>query len=134
MATDHKALLIIDMLNDYLQEGAPREVPAGRWIVENILGEIRYAREKGRPVIYLCDRHNPDDPEFEVRPPHAIAGTEGAKVIAAIAPQAGEHGRSLGVGAAAVRGPLHERANRGPCHPQGQLLGVLPHRLGRSLG
>lgn len=89
--SDHKALLIIDMLNDYLEEGAPREVPAGRWILDNIAGEIRYAREKGRPVIYLCDRHKVDDPEFEIRPPHAIVGTHGAEVIDVLAPQPGDH-------------------------------------------
>ncbi|MBN2496442.1 MAG: cysteine hydrolase [Deltaproteobacteria bacterium] len=91
MAFDHKALLIIDMLNDYIEEGSPREVPAGRWIIENIAGEIRYAREKGRPIIYLCDRHSENDLEFEYRPPHAIEGTRGAEVIEALSPQSGDH-------------------------------------------
>lgn len=86
----NKALLVIDMLRDFIEEGAPQEVPAGRWIIENIAGEIRYAREKNRPVIYLCDRHDPDDPEFESTPPHAVRGTPGAEVIEALAPRAGD--------------------------------------------
>jgi nicotinamidase/pyrazinamidase len=87
----NKALLIIDMQKDFIEEGSPLEVPAGRWIVENIAGEIRYAREKARPIIYLCDRHQPDDPEFEVGPRHAVTGTPGAEVIDALAPQPGDH-------------------------------------------
>jgi nicotinamidase/pyrazinamidase len=87
----YKALLIVDMLKDFIEDGAPLQVPAAKGIVENIAGEIRYAREKGRPVIYLCDRHTPDDPEFENGTSHAVAGTPGADVIDALAPQPGDH-------------------------------------------
>lgn len=88
---DHKALCVINMLNDFIEEGAPMEVPAGRWIIENIRGEIRYAREKGRPIFYICDRHEPDDPEFEVWPVHALRGTRGAEFIDALTPQPGDY-------------------------------------------
>jgi nicotinamidase/pyrazinamidase len=91
MSNQHKALFVINMLRDYLEEGAPLEIPAGRWIIENIAGEIRYAREKGRPIIYLCDAHEQDDPEFEHLPRHAVKGTRGAEVIDALAPQPGDH-------------------------------------------
>ena len=91
MDQPHKALLIVDMLKDFIDEGAPLQVPAGRWIVENIAGEIRYAREKGRPIIYLCDRHAADDPEFDYWPAHAVKGTPGAEVIDTLAPQPGDH-------------------------------------------
>ncbi|MFC1654367.1 cysteine hydrolase family protein [Myxococcota bacterium] len=91
MEKSHKALLIIDMQRDYIEEGAPMEVPAGRWIVENIAGEIRYAREKGRPIIFICQSHEKDDPEFEVRPSHAVKDTPGAEVIDALEPQAGDN-------------------------------------------
>lgn len=84
---DKKALIIVDMLKDFIDDGAPLEVPAGRWVVENIAGEIRYHRERKRPIIYVCDRHEPNDPEFEYWPPHAIKGTRGAEVIDALAPQ-----------------------------------------------
>ena len=87
MYKSHKALLIVDMLNDFVQEGAPLEVPASRWIIENIAGEIRYAREKKRPIIYLCDCHASDDPEFEYWSPHAVKGTQGAEVIQQLTPQ-----------------------------------------------
>jgi nicotinamidase-related amidase len=82
----HKALLVVDMLRDYLEEGAPMEVPAGRQIIENVAGEVRYAREKGRPIIFVCDRHAQDDLEFEHWPVHAVAGTLGAEVIEELTP------------------------------------------------
>ncbi len=91
MERQHKALLIVNMLKDFVEPGAPMEVPAGRDIIENIAGEIRYAREKGRPIIYICDSHEPDDPEFDLWPPHAIKDTEGARVIDALAPQPGDY-------------------------------------------
>jgi nicotinamidase-related amidase len=91
MDKPNKALLIIDMIRDFVDVGAAQEVPAGRWIIENILGEIRYAREKHRPIIFLCDRHEPDDPEFETGPRHAVRGTPGCEVIDALAPLPGDH-------------------------------------------
>ena len=86
----HKALLVVDMQKDFLIEGAPMEVPAGRDIIANVAGEVRYAREKGRPVIYLCDTHIEDDPKFEYRPPHAIRSTPGAEIVDELAPQTGD--------------------------------------------
>ena len=86
----HKALIIVNMLRDFIEEGAPMEVPAGRWIVENIAGEIRYAREKGRPIIFICQSHEKDDPDFDAHPPYAVKGTPGAEVIDAFEPQAGD--------------------------------------------
>lgn len=83
------ALLIIDMLNDFVLPGAPLEVPKTRAIVKKIKQELDKARAKGRTVIYICDAHTEDDPEFSRMgwPPHAICGTEGAAVISELAPQ-----------------------------------------------
>ncbi len=81
-----EALLIIDMLNDFVLEGAPLEVPSTRDIVPNIAKKIKEARESGIPVVYLCDSHSPDDPEFKVWPRHAVKGTKGAQVIDELKP------------------------------------------------
>ncbi len=91
MARQHKALLIVNMLNDFIQPGAPMEVPAGRAIIDAIAGEIRYAREKGRPIIYVCDRHEEGDPEFDLWPEHAVRGTPGAEVVEQLAPQPADY-------------------------------------------
>ena len=45
---------------------------------------------KGSKVIFLCDNHDPDDLEFEMFPPHCIAGTEEAEVIPELADYEGE--------------------------------------------
>ncbi|MHC4197344.1 MAG: cysteine hydrolase family protein [Planctomycetota bacterium] len=85
-----KALLIIDMLNDFVVKGAPLEVPRSRGIVGNIKKEISKAHRSKIPVLYCCDRHLKDDREFEVWPPHAIKGTRGAEVIEELKPRKGD--------------------------------------------
>jgi len=87
------ALLIIDMLNDFVREGAPLEVPATRTIVPALQERLATARVAEVPVIYICDAHEPDDPEFARMgwPPHAVKGTPGAAVVAELAPRASDH-------------------------------------------
>ncbi len=87
-----EALLVIDMLNDFVLEGAPLEVPETRKVIPVIKNEIERARSEGRPVIYICDAHDKDDKEFTKFgwPPHAIKGTEGAKVVRELEPQDGD--------------------------------------------
>jgi nicotinamidase/pyrazinamidase len=83
------ALLIIDMLNDFVLPGAPLEVPETRSIIKAIRKRSAKARAGGRPVIYVCDAHAPDDPEFSRMnwPPHAVRGTAGAKIISELTPE-----------------------------------------------
>lgn len=71
------ALVIVDMLNDFIKKGAPLEVPLGRKVIGPIRRLLDKARHSSIPVIYICDRHLPSDPEFEVWPKHAVVGTEG---------------------------------------------------------
>jgi len=82
------ALLIIDMLNDFVLQGAPLEVPETRSIIAAIRKQVDKARQEGRMVIYVCDSHTADDPEFSRMgwPPHAVRGTDGAAVIDQLAP------------------------------------------------
>lgn len=82
-----EALLVIDMLNDFLKEGAPLEVPKAREIVPHLRRELEQARKEEVPVIFICDAHKPDDPEFKIWPPHCIEGTPGAEVIEELRPQ-----------------------------------------------
>ncbi len=83
-----QALLVIDMLNDFVLPGAPLEVPATRTILPAVQSRLAEARNRGVPVIYICDAHRPDDPEFARMgwPPHAVKGTPGAQVITELAP------------------------------------------------
>jgi len=82
-----KALLIIDMLNDFILEGAALQVPKIKTIIKYIKKEIEKARSEGYPIIYLCDSHDEDDREFEMFPPHAVKNTEGAKIIKELKPE-----------------------------------------------
>jgi nicotinamidase-related amidase len=87
-AMSDEALVISDMLNDFVREGAPLEVPDTRKIIPVIQDEIRRAREKGNPVIYVCDAHDEDDREFSRFgwPAHAVRGSDGAAVVSELAP------------------------------------------------
>lgn len=87
-----EALLIIDMLNDFVIEGAPLEVPDTRRIIPNIRREIEKARSEGKPVIYICDTHAPNDREFSKFgwPPHAVKGTKGAEIVEELKPGKGD--------------------------------------------
>ncbi len=84
-----EALLIIDMLNDFVLQGAPLEVPETRGIIPAIKNEINKARTGGIPVIYVCDAHDNDDKEFTTFgwPPHAVNGTKGAEVVEELKPR-----------------------------------------------
>lgn len=84
-----EALLIIDMLNDFVLEGAPLEVPETRRIIPIIREEIEKARVEGRPVVYICDAHEKDDREFSKFgwPAHAVRGTRGAEIVDELKPQ-----------------------------------------------
>ncbi len=83
----NKALLVINMLNDFVLDGAPLKVPKIEKIIEPIKREIGKARSEGYHVIYICDRHEENDREFELLPPHAVKGMEGSKIIEDLKPE-----------------------------------------------
>jgi len=80
------AVLVIDMLNDFVK-GALKCERANR-IIPNIKKLLDKAHEKGVPCIYTNDAHLPNvDKEFDIWGPHAVVGTEGAKVIEELKPK-----------------------------------------------
>jgi nicotinamidase-related amidase len=87
-----EALIVIDMLNDFVLEGAPLEVPSTRTIIPELRREIEKAREENVPVIYVCDSHERDDREFRKMgwPAHAVKGTKGAEAIEDLKPLKGD--------------------------------------------
>ena len=81
-----KAVVIIDMLNDFAEEGGALYVPGAERLVEKI-GQLKgTAYEQGVYVIYANDNHAENDPEFKTWPKHAVTGTYGAQVIAQLTP------------------------------------------------
>lgn len=83
------ALLIVDMLKDFI-EGSLANA-AARPAVERIAALAGAARaHPDWVVIYGNDAHQPGDFELRQFGDHAMAGTEGAGVIAALAPREGD--------------------------------------------
>lgn len=83
---DKTALLVIDMLNDFVSDSGALLVKNAKKIVPNIKREIEQARKSGIPAIYLCDSHDERDSEFQSWPKHAVANTWGSKIIDDLAP------------------------------------------------
>ncbi|MCL2451170.1 MAG: cysteine hydrolase [Polyangiaceae bacterium] len=85
-----KALLVCDMIVDHLTPGHCMEVPRARAIVPAVARRIVEARALGTPVVYVVDRHAPDDPELEEYGLHAVEGSPGAEVWPDLAPRPGD--------------------------------------------
>ena len=84
-----KALIVIDMLNDFYTG-----VLANKEHAEKIVGKLQallqHAREREDwVVVYSNDAHLPQDGEIRVWGEHAMAGTYGAGVIEELAPVGG---------------------------------------------
>lgn len=80
-------LIIIDMLNDFIQpEGALYCGENVHAIVPFIQQRLAVYRKSDDAVIYLQDAHAIDDKEFEKFPPHCVAGTWGGRIIEELAP------------------------------------------------
>lgn len=85
-----KAIIIIDMLNDFVTGSLKCE--RAQRIIPNIRKLASSARQSGIPVIYSNDAHHPKiDHEFSVWGEHAIEGSQGAQVIPEIAPKKGDY-------------------------------------------
>lgn len=77
---DHPAVIVVDMLNDFVT--GPLTCERGRAIVPATAQLIDAARAAGIPVIFSNDAHLPKiDRELEIWGDHAIVGTPGADVI-----------------------------------------------------
>lgn len=86
------ALLIIDMLNEYLDPDGKIYCEAGRKIIPSI-GVLKDEFEKNDlPVIYVNTSHiNGGDPETEKWGLHAMRGTWGNEVIPELAPSSKDY-------------------------------------------
>lgn len=84
------AILVVDMLNDFVKPGGKMVLDTGKVIIEPIRGLLEKARNNGLPIVYVNDAHRPglrEDREFKKRAEHCIEGTWGAEVIDELKPQ-----------------------------------------------
>lgn len=85
------AVLVSDMLRGFLEEGYPLYCgERARRIIPKVQRLLEKELARGSKVFFLCDHHDPDDPEFKMFPPHAIEGTAEAEVIPELAKYKGE--------------------------------------------
>ncbi len=76
-----RALVVVDMLNDFIDpEGALSCGPSGLAAVGPVLSLLRTGLARGDLIVFACDAHTPDDPEFDLWPRHCVTGTDGARL------------------------------------------------------
>ncbi len=84
-------VLVIDMLRGFLEEGYPLYGGENaRRIIPGIRNLLEREVAHGSRVFFICDRHDPDDLEFRMFPPHCVVGTAGAEVIPELSGYPGE--------------------------------------------
>lgn len=88
------AILVIDMLNDFVGEQAPLRCPGGDDIIPNLQKLFQWVREReGDDVqlVHIQEAHRKNDADFRVRPVHAVKGTWGSDFIPPLYPKEGEY-------------------------------------------
>lgn len=92
------ALLIIDMQNDFVLDGAPLRVAHARSVVPKIYEVLAEFRKKRQPVFHILRVHRNDGSDVEItrqelfrKHPFAVEGTRGAAVIEELTPWPGEY-------------------------------------------
>ncbi|WP_449462565.1 cysteine hydrolase [Tardisphaera miroshnichenkoae] len=84
-----KALVIVDMLNDFVHGALKTEEAAST--VEPAKRVLEAFREARLPIFFANDSHLPTDFEMGLWGDHAMKGTEGAKVVSELEPRPDEH-------------------------------------------
>lgn len=90
------ALIVVDMQNYFVLEGAPLECPDARMQIPLIQAIISKCRELGVPIIYTLHEPDPACCPLEagmtpwIMEFGALAGTEEAKVVDELTPESGD--------------------------------------------
>ncbi len=86
-----KALIIVDMLNDFIDEkGALDCGVQARAIIPFVRDRLATFRKNGDLIIFLQDSHDENDLEFTKFPKHCVTDTWGNEIINELAPVSGE--------------------------------------------
>ncbi len=84
------ALLVIDMLNDFLHPEGALFIGDSQNLIERVAEAVAQHRSAGNPIIYILDRHLPQDAEFNMFPPHCLMGEWGSEVVDELTPGPGD--------------------------------------------
>lgn len=88
------AILVIDMLNDFIGEEAPLRCPGGDDIIPGIQKLLKWVRARDNDdiqIVHVQEAHRVNDADFRVRPRHAVAGTHGSDFIKELYPEGDEY-------------------------------------------
>ncbi len=85
-----KALLVIDMLRDFLDKDGALSIGDSTTIIKNVASRIEKSRKNGDAIIYIMDRHLPQDAEFKMFPPHCLEGEPGSEIVDELTPAKGD--------------------------------------------
>ena len=91
------AVVVIDMANDFVfsggviaDAGGPTYQARAQAIIAPLARLLAAARDAGVTVVYATDAHTPADSELQKWPPHAMAGSWNAEIVAGLAPRPGD--------------------------------------------
>lgn len=94
----NKALLIIDMQNDFVRPDAPQCVAGAVDVINNIEKVLQIFRDKNLPVFHIIREYRADGSDIEhtrlkdfLQNPYCVPNTEGSKVISELTPLEGEY-------------------------------------------
>lgn len=88
------AILVIDMLNDFVGPQAPLRCPGGETIVPNLQKLFKWVRSRGDDkirLVHIQEAHRKNDADFRVRPVHAVRGSWGSDFIKELYPEGDEY-------------------------------------------
>jgi len=79
------ALIVVDMLNGFLVPGYP--LYSGK-DCEDVIPTVRKVIERfpSDRIIYVCDNHEEDDPEFKIWPKHCLKGSVESEIVDELKP------------------------------------------------
>ncbi len=84
---DNTALIIVDMVNDFVHPKGSLLVPSAAGTIGDIRKLLDAARNSGVHVAFTQDTSTENDPEFALWPRHCVKGTWGWQIIDELAPR-----------------------------------------------
>ncbi len=97
--SNHYALIIVDMQNDFVLPDAPAVVSGAYDTIPKIQGILRFFRNKKWPVFHVTREHRINGSDIEINrlegflkgPKIAVSGTKGCEIIEELKPIEGEY-------------------------------------------
>jgi nicotinamidase/pyrazinamidase len=75
-----KVIIVVDVLNGFCRWGNLASARLGS-VVPAIRDYLERETATGAVPVFLADTHRPDDPEFEMFPPHCVEGSGEERVV-----------------------------------------------------